>query len=68
MKPYRKELLSYAVTAFVLGIPLQIIVDWLSGRNVSGTPVWVYLYAASVFSVLMTAFKYFSDRRKSRKK
>lgn len=61
-----KELAGYAVAAFIIGIPLQLFVDWVSGREISRTPVWVYIFGASVFSVLMTLFKYLSDRRKQK--
>jgi hypothetical protein len=61
-----KELASYAVAAFFIGIPLQLFVDWASGREISRTPVWVYIFGASVFSLLMTLFKYLSDRRKQK--
>ena len=50
MKPYTKELVCYALAAFVIGVPLQILVDWLSGRGICASPFWVYLYAGFIFS------------------
>lgn len=66
-KSYIKELLSYAIAAFIMGIPLQLFVDWASNRNISETPIWVYLFGSSIFSLLLTLFKYFSERNKYKK-
>lgn len=63
----KKELISYAIAAFIIAIPLQLFVDWAVGRDICGTPVWVYLYGALLFSALMTLFKYISERRKKKK-
>lgn len=68
LKPYSKELISYAIAAFIVGIPLQLFVDWASNRNISETPIWVYIFGAVVFSTLLTLFKYISDRKKNKKK
>lgn len=67
MKPYTKELAYYALAAFIIGVPLQILVDWLSGRGFCASPLWVYLYAGFIFSLLMTLFKYIADRVKSKR-
>lgn len=67
MKPYTKELVCYALAAFVIGVPLQILVDWLSGRGICASPFWVYLYAGFIFSLLMTLFKYIADKVKSKR-
>jgi hypothetical protein len=67
MKPYVKELVCYALAAFVMGVPLQIIVDWLSGRGLCTAPLWAYLFAGLVFSLLMTLFKYIADMVKSKR-
>lgn len=68
MKPYTKELVSYAVAAFIVGILLTLFVDWASGRCICETPIWVYPYSGAIFSVLMTLFKYIADRRKNKNK
>lgn len=62
----KKEIAVYAVAAFVYSIPLQIFVDWVSGCDISETPLWAYLFGACVFTLLMTAFKIFFDRKKHR--
>ena len=68
MKPYTKELVSYAVAAFIVGILLTLFVDWASGRCICETPIWVYPFSGVVYSVLMTLFKYISERRKDKTK
>lgn len=68
MKPYTKELVSYAVAAFIVGILLTLFVDWVSGRCICETPIWVYPFSGVVYSVLMTLFKYISERRKDKTK
>lgn len=64
MKSKTKGLIIYAVTAFVIGIPLQIFVDIMSGREVNDL-LWPYVLGGFIFSILMTLFKYNSDKRKT---
>ena len=68
MKPYTKELISYAIAAFFIGILLTLFVDWVTGRCICEIPIWVYPFSGVVYSVLMTLFKYIADRRKNKKK
>ncbi len=63
MKNYNKELLTYAVSAFILSIPLQIFVDVMSKKQINAM-IWPYIWGGFVFSVLMTLFKFISDKRK----
>lgn len=66
MKQYTKELIGYAIAAFIVGILLTLFVDWVTGRCICETPLWVYPFSGVVYSLLMTLFKYISDRRKNK--
>lgn len=65
VKTLDKKLIGYAVAAFLIGIPLQIFVDWASNNDINETPIWAYILGALLFSALMTLFKYFNDKRKA---
>lgn len=66
MKQYTKELIGYAIAAFIVGILLTLFVDWATGRCICETPLWVYPFSGVIYSLLMTLFKYISDRRKNK--
>lgn len=61
LKPYTKKLIGYAIAAFILGFPIQIFAEWASRREICDTPLWGYILGATIFSILSTLFKYFSD-------
>lgn len=65
MKRYTKELIAYAIAAFlVAGIPIQIGTALLSDVTINGRSVCLLLLVSLLCSLLMTLLKYIFDRRR----
>lgn len=64
MKTRKKEVFTYAVSAFLFAFPLQLFVDWVSGHVIRETPVWVYVVGALIFSALSMLFNFLFAKRK----
>ena len=65
MKRYTKELIAYAIAAFlVAGIPIQLGTALLSGVTINGRSVCLLLLVSLLCSLLMTLLKYIFDRRR----
>ena len=67
MKPYTKELIGYAIAAFLIfGLVMLGIEVIFSDITVNWRTVWSLIVGAVVYSALMTLFKYLTDRRRNR--
>lgn len=65
MERYTKELIAYAIAAFlVAGIPIQIGAVLLSDVTINGRSVCLLLLVSLLCSLLMTLLKYIFDRRR----
>lgn len=64
MKKYTKELIVYAIVAFVIGEVIMLGSLMFVNHTVTWWSVLGNVVGASLFATLMTLFKYITDKKK----